>query len=183
MEKTKILLTARFSQKFILVKGIVQVVALLIFLGIFGCAGMTGMTVVDTVPQGEPKGFVRFYIMEKQLKENFPGLPDIYCNGVSQGSWPIFNPVWHHNDRRSIMISRTPGIHRFSIQLNRVRENMRVRTVSKDIQVRIEEGKITPVRISFTHVEEDIGLSLDVSKTTFFFTMHVTVEETVPLMK
>jgi len=172
MKKTKILLAAVFSQKSTLIKGIVQAVSLLIILGIFGCC--TGMKVKDTVPQGEPKGFVKFYVMEEDIQKYHLAFPEIYCNGVSEGSWPIFNPAWSRKDRRINMISRTPGIHRFSI---------RWRMETKDIDVRVEEGKITPVKIGMASVEKDTSINPNVSLATTYLRMYVTVEETVPLMK
>ncbi len=171
MKKTKVLLTAVFSQKSTLVKGIVQAVSLLIILGIFGCAVTK---VVDKVPQGDPKGFVEFYVMDEEINKYRQGFPEIYCNEVSQGSWPIFNPAWSRKDRRIIMISRKPGIHPFSIRWKMER---------KDIQVRIEEGKITPVKIGMTSSEKDTSINPNVSLVTTSLRMYVTTEEPVPSMK
>lgn len=145
---------------------------------VFGCAVTK---VRDTVPEGSPKGFVKFYVMMDDLVKYHQMAPniEIYSNGVHQGSWPRFNPAWSRKDRLTMMVSKTPGVHRFSVR----RFSIHSEAMIEDFKVAVEEGMITPVKISFASAEKDISINPNVSLETTQLRFKVIIEKAVPMTK
>jgi hypothetical protein len=164
MKRLIILLSGVFSKKSAPFKDFVFVFTCLVLLSILGCVAV----IKDNLPQGTPKGYVKFYRLRSDPGNLCPMIYSVDEKNKElalEGKIPS-DTIWV--DRSILQLAKTPGNYHFIVRFG---------TGEKVVRVRIVEGMVTPVRIIFGDVKKTRESGL--IRTTF--NMDISVEAPIPL--
>jgi hypothetical protein len=150
---------SRFHLKRVL--GVIASIILLLL--VVGCASIT---IKDDLASGIPKGFVKFYYLKSEGNIGYrPAIYSIDSNGEvfedRTSHWDLTNEI-------GLQIAKPPGSYHFAV---------RTGNADKQVQVKIEENRITPVRISFSNVQKTTSYHAQ----TITFRMNLYVEDSYPV--
>ena len=142
MKKTSALLAEVLARESGLAKSIVFAVLLLILSMNFGC--MRAMYVINTVPEGSPKGYVKFYYLKSE--HDIP-MGEIAVYGLLDFE-PAFKGVLRRHplsfdDERGLLFVTKPGKYQLFIYAER--EPLKFETV-------VPEGMVVPIKFMFLDV-------------------------------
>jgi len=135
---------------------------------ILGCASMA---VNDSVPKGMPKGCVRFYY---DTKEDIGGQIQVYRIKNNERIYEGRTSNWALGKETGFILSKSPGEYDFLLTIG---------TGEGNVHVRVEEGMMTPVRISLKTRTKSIKHTDQYITTTTHFRMPLTVEPMQPMKK
>jgi len=173
-KKIMILLAAIFSPKSFVFKGAFSIIVCSTLLLILDCARIS---IKDDLAVGVPKWYVEFYCNTKG--PDWVRIHEVDRKNKStifEGPVERISFVLVHSGLR---VAKNPGIHIFSASVG---------NVYQEVMVKIEEGMVSPVKITFSDLEEKSSTAYDLSSRpdgitiTRTFKMFLTVEKPIPLI-
>lgn len=199
MKKMKVLLPAMFFRDSTLFKAFVLSISLLILPGILGCAGKQ---VLDSVPEGVPKGYVKFYYLKSE--GDIPEGSVVSINSTDNMDAPLDGPrdwagrrvgwIYHgffhysaldltKDDERGLLVAKIPGIYKFLVEVNMYRKKgdkrLVIPPVLSDFKIPIQEGMVVPIKFNFRNVK----VSASPSGRFVMEPPTIVVEEPIPFKK
>ena len=202
MKKMKVLLPAMFFRDSTLFKAFVLSISLLILPGILGCAGKQ---VLDSVPEGVPKGYVKFYYFKSEGV--IPEGSVVLINSTDNMDAPLDGPrdwagrrvgwidhgFFHYSaldlikdDERGLLVAKIPGIYKILVEVKMYRKDRKegdkwlvIPPVLSDFKILIQEGMVVPIKFNFRNVK----VSASPSGRFVMEPPTIVVEEPIPFKK
>ena len=155
----------------------------------FSCAGQQ---VRDSVPEGIPKGYVKFYYLKSEgtnpshisvySTDNMDASPyDRNIYGVLKGwdgEWAVGNDLHLTGDEIGVLVAKKPGNYKFMVDILGAPK-------PQVFNIFVQEGILVPVKLIFSDIERKTkvtGGSRITTSTTTTFRVNIVIEKPVPFV-